>query len=188
MDQKTARKSSSLTGTLKVATLPNCLSFFRLLLAPALLFPPFRFAAIILACLSDILDGFFARLLKQESAFGAIIDPLADKVFVLSALALFFYEGSLSFVALAAFLSRDLSLLFFFGLLLLQNRWKNYQIRAFFCGKVATSLQFVVLAFLSLEIPVPALLIWALFVVGGLSFVELVMRDRQTPVPVATQK
>lgn len=38
-----------------------------------------------LACLTDYLDGFFARKLKQISNFGIIMDPIADKILVLGA-------------------------------------------------------------------------------------------------------
>lgn len=37
-------------------------------------------------CFTDLLDGFIARMMKTESKFGKILDPLADKIFSLSIL------------------------------------------------------------------------------------------------------
>ena len=39
-----------------------------------------------IACISDFLDGWLARHLKEESAFGAFLDPVADKLMVAAVL------------------------------------------------------------------------------------------------------
>lgn len=71
-------------------TLPNALTFLRILLAPLvviLLWKTYWAAAAILfllASLTDWLDGFLARRLKQTSSLGQILDPLADKVLLMS--------------------------------------------------------------------------------------------------------
>ena len=36
--------------------------------------------------MTDLLDGFLARVLNQRTKFGEILDPIADKVLVLAAL------------------------------------------------------------------------------------------------------
>ena len=65
---------------------PNFISFFRLVSVVPLCYyifeNKFEVAAIIffLAGVSDFFDGYFARKLGQESQFGAILDPIADKV------------------------------------------------------------------------------------------------------------
>ena len=41
-----------------------------------------------IACISDFLDGWLARHLKEESAFGAFLDPVADKLMVAAVLTL----------------------------------------------------------------------------------------------------
>lgn len=78
-------------------TLPNTLTVIRLAAAPAfaLSFVVFDrpFADLvavflfIFAALTDFFDGYFARLWKQESRFGAMLDPIADKAMVITALA-----------------------------------------------------------------------------------------------------
>lgn len=76
--------------------IPNILTVMRLIAAPgvAILFLYFQrpvadwFALVlfITAALTDFLDGYLARLWKQESKFGAMLDPIADKAMVIIAL------------------------------------------------------------------------------------------------------
>lgn len=77
--------------------LPNILTVTRLAAAPALALafvvfprPTADMVAVILfifAALTDFFDGYFARLWRQESRFGAMLDPIADKAMVVTALA-----------------------------------------------------------------------------------------------------
>ncbi len=45
-----------------------------------------------IAAFSDLLDGFLARLLHQESAFGRFLDPVADKLMVATALVFMLWQ------------------------------------------------------------------------------------------------
>ena len=79
---------------------PNSLTLLRILLIPVfigILYAPDAWltmheknllATIIfaLAAITDWLDGYFARILNQSSAFGAFLDPVADKLMVAAAL------------------------------------------------------------------------------------------------------
>src|SRR3989344_4930872 len=53
-----------------------------------------------LVILTDVIDGYIARKNRIASKFGALIDPLADKVFVISALLLFFYLNKITLLEL----------------------------------------------------------------------------------------
>ncbi|MEY4697480.1 MAG: CDP-diacylglycerol--glycerol-3-phosphate 3-phosphatidyltransferase [Pseudomonadota bacterium] len=76
--------------------LPNILTVLRLLAAPgvAIMFLYFHrpwadwfaLTLFITAALTDWFDGYLARLWKQESKFGAMLDPIADKAMVVIAL------------------------------------------------------------------------------------------------------
>jgi CDP-diacylglycerol--glycerol-3-phosphate 3-phosphatidyltransferase/cardiolipin synthase len=82
--------------------IPNLLTWLRILLIPLLVsiyyFPAtwlddhqrnvLATAVFALAAITDWLDGYLARLLKQASAFGAFLDPVADKLMVCAALIL----------------------------------------------------------------------------------------------------
>ncbi|PCJ32641.1 MAG: CDP-diacylglycerol--glycerol-3-phosphate 3-phosphatidyltransferase [Gammaproteobacteria bacterium] len=81
--------------------LPNILSLLRIALIPVLIgcyFLPFESAAVwatiifAIASLTDWLDGYLARKWDQTSAFGAFIDPVADKLIVSIALLLVLYK------------------------------------------------------------------------------------------------
>ena len=77
-------------------TLPNLLTLLRLFAAPGvvLMFLYFTrpwadwFALVLFvgAAITDFLDGYLARAWKQESKFGAMLDPIADKAMVVIAL------------------------------------------------------------------------------------------------------
>ncbi len=77
--------------------LPNILTVLRLIAAPmlAVMFLYFNrpfadwfaLGLFILASLTDFIDGYLARAWKQESKFGAMLDPIADKAMVVIALA-----------------------------------------------------------------------------------------------------
>lgn len=76
-------------------TLPNLLTFARIALVPVVvtLFyfdkPLSNWIAagiFIVACVTDYLDGYFARALKQTTQFGSFLDPVADKLLVAATL------------------------------------------------------------------------------------------------------
>ncbi len=77
-------------------TIPNILTFLRLLAAPgvAVMFLYFHRPAadwfaltlFVFAAITDYFDGYLARLWKQESKFGAMLDPIADKAMVVIAI------------------------------------------------------------------------------------------------------
>jgi CDP-diacylglycerol--glycerol-3-phosphate 3-phosphatidyltransferase len=77
-------------------TIPNTLTVLRLLAAPgvAVMFLYFHrpwadwfaLTLFVSAAVTDFFDGYLARLWKQESAFGAMLDPIADKAMVVIAL------------------------------------------------------------------------------------------------------
>ncbi|MFQ3288256.1 MAG: CDP-diacylglycerol--glycerol-3-phosphate 3-phosphatidyltransferase [Alteromonadaceae bacterium] len=76
-------------------TIPNQITVFRIILIPIFIIVFYlpvswnHFGAFVvfwLASVSDALDGYLARKLNQTSAFGAFIDPVADKLMVVTAL------------------------------------------------------------------------------------------------------
>ena len=77
--------------------IPNLLTGLRILLIPVFILffylpiPHANLAATLvfgLAALTDWFDGYLARRLKETSAFGAFLDPVADKLMVVTALVL----------------------------------------------------------------------------------------------------
>jgi len=77
--------------------IPNTITTFRIVLIPvfiAVFYLPYSWAPALatfifwFAAITDWFDGYLARKLNQQSALGAFIDPLADKLMVISALLL----------------------------------------------------------------------------------------------------
>ncbi len=72
-------------------TLPNLLSVLRLGLVPVFIIavvngrPVSALAIMALAGLTDALDGFIARYLRQQSLLGSYLDPIADKLLMTAA-------------------------------------------------------------------------------------------------------
>jgi len=76
---------------------PNVLTLLRIVLIPVFVvsyYLPWKYAGalatafFLLAAITDWLDGYLARKLNQSSAFGAFLDPVADKLMVAAALIL----------------------------------------------------------------------------------------------------
>ena len=83
----------STDGVDRVATVPNLLSFLRLLGVPVFLWlilvPHADLAAVILLAISgatDYLDGWVARRWHQQSRLGELLDPTADRLYIFATL------------------------------------------------------------------------------------------------------
>lgn len=75
----------------RILTIPNALSFVRLLLVPVFLwlvlgpkYDELALAVLMISGITDYLDGKLARRLNQTSKIGAILDPVADRFFILA--------------------------------------------------------------------------------------------------------
>src|SRR5579863_8478989 len=96
-------------------SLSNSLSFLRAPLAFLFLTesPALRVTAILLAMLTDCIDGYLARRRLTVTKFGAILDPAMDKFFVFFALTILLFEGQLHIWQAIAMVSRDFFLIAF---------------------------------------------------------------------------
>ena len=83
---------------------PNYLTIGRIIIVPVFVFafylPGFYgdvipFALFIIASFTDFLDGLLARIYKEESKLGELLDPIADKIIVATALILLVMEGTI---------------------------------------------------------------------------------------------
>jgi len=156
------------TQTLRHA-IPNSCSLARMILGVAFPFvpPEWRLWLIIAAAITDFLDGFLARLLHAESELGRMLDPIADKVFVLILVGTLIAEGTLhSFWALGI-AARDLAVILGVLLVVLQRRWQTTrEMRPSWLGKCTTAGQFAVLLVLVVWGTAP---VWSLMLTTLLS-------------------
>jgi cardiolipin synthase (CMP-forming) len=93
-----------------VNIVPNLLALTRLALGITFPLIPakWRLAALLTAVVTEFLDGQVARLLHASSTSGRILDPVADKLFVVSVLATLLADGSVSLWQLILVMSRDI--------------------------------------------------------------------------------
>ena len=84
--------------------IPNILTIGRIILVPVFILTFYLpgvlgdwipFFIFVLASFTDFLDGLLARLYKEESKLGELLDPVADKIIVASALVLLVMEGTI---------------------------------------------------------------------------------------------
>jgi CDP-diacylglycerol--glycerol-3-phosphate 3-phosphatidyltransferase len=109
-------------------TLPNILTFFRILITPVFIvclfedFPNAHLWALslfIVASITDAYDGYYARKNDMVTDTGRFLDPLADKILVSSAFISFAIMGLIEFWMVAIILFRDL---FVTGLRIIMTR------------------------------------------------------------------
>lgn len=163
---------------MQASMLPNLISALRIPLAFLFLssHPLVRIFAILMAMVTDVLDGFLARKLSAVSRLGTFIDPLADKVFVIFAFFILLQETPIETWKIASIFSRDIALLVFTSYLFLSGKIWIYESKAIFFGKIATSLQLLTLLILCLGYPVPVEVFYLFTGVGVLAFCELMRR------------
>ena len=92
--------------------IPNILTIGRIIIVPIFVLTFFipgffgdliPFFLFVLASFTDYLDGLLARLFKEESKLGELLDPIADKILVSAALVLLIMNGTVkSFEVIAA--------------------------------------------------------------------------------------
>jgi CDP-diacylglycerol--glycerol-3-phosphate 3-phosphatidyltransferase/cardiolipin synthase len=128
--------------------IPNTLSSFRLLLS--LLFPLVPESAWIWLIIggggSDALDGWIARRWHVQSKTGAILDAVADKIFILSALLTIAAHGKFSLFVIPLLLARDLLVAGTAMYAASIKEWSAFhRMDVRWSGKLATTAQFFLL-------------------------------------------
>ena len=134
---------------------PNQISSVRVLLTPVIfyliLYPitdPFVQTYItgslfLMVCLSDFLDGYLARKFKQESILGKILDPLADKMLIMTGFVGLLAIGQMNAWAVFIILSREFLVTGIRVILATQN----LSITSSFIGKTKTVVQMFAIGF-----------------------------------------
>lgn len=125
--------------------IPNTLTFLRFLLVPVFLFlvinDRLHFATFvfILAGLTDALDGYIARNFRQRTDLGAIMDPLADKALLVTALISLAAKGYLFIWFCVLAVARDIIMVL--TVLALKRAGKKVVISPTIYGKLTTVFQ-----------------------------------------------
>ncbi len=155
-------------------TLPNTVSLSRVVLALAFVLvsePWDRIALIAVAGFTDFIDGWLARHEKSESATGALLDPLADRVFVFVAISTYLVEGLLTTGQYFIFLTRDLATAAGFIVAKIIPALRPAVFRARMLGKIVTVVQLITLM---VTIVMPELTQFLILCIGIISAASIV--------------
>jgi cardiolipin synthase (CMP-forming) len=131
--------------------IPNIFTFIRILLSPVIVWQMYcrnwnwAFGLFVVGAMTDLLDGYLARLFDIQTNLGRMLDPIADKIFLISS---FF---SLSFISTPSFhipfwfvyllLFREFVLLF--GCALLFMLKSDFEVQPIMWGKLTTVFQII---------------------------------------------
>lgn len=175
------RRQRSIAGAMKRANslnIPNLITVARILMVPLIVWTIIAgemmvaFTLFVVAGLSDAIDGFFAKNFGMASALGALLDPLADKVLLVSIYVALGISGALPTWLVILVVSRDLMIVGAFILSWLVD--KPVSVRPFMISKLNTVFQIVlaglVLAMLGLAFNPGWLLDVIIAIVAGLTF------------------
>lgn len=131
-------------------TIPNLITIGRFLLVPLVVYALLEgqaglaFAGFLIAGASDGVDGFIARHFNQRTELGAYLDPIADKVLLVSVFIVLGYLGQLPLWLVIAAVSRDA--LIISGVLFANLMGRPVEMRPLMVSKANTAVQIVLAA------------------------------------------
>ncbi|WP_281886995.1 CDP-alcohol phosphatidyltransferase family protein [Agromyces rhizosphaerae] len=143
----------------RVWTIPNVLSMLRLALVPvflALIIAGMDIAALVVlvvASLSDLLDGYLARRLGQVTRLGQLLDPAADRLYIFAALLGLAFRDLVPWWIVAVIIARDVGIVVL-GIVLANHGYGPLPVHML--GKVATFALFFGLPVILLGVAFPA--------------------------------
>ncbi len=166
-------------SVLTVFNIPNTITITRIVIIPvfitAIIYSKYNYALylFIVAAVTDMLDGLFARMTNQKTVLGTFLDPLADKFLLVSSFIVFsVYDWIPKWIAVTV-ISRDLIVVI--GWLLLYLITHNSNVEPVFLGKIAIASQLVVLAYVLLSVNseiFPVIPDFFLFLTAGVTIIS----------------
>lgn len=128
-------------------TIPNIITMIRILLTPIFVIYLINdqlltgLVILVICGVSDGLDGFIARVFKQKSRLGSYLDPLADKIILVSAFVALSIRGFLPSWLSVTVISRDVLILI--GVIILYLTEVDLNIKPAISSKITTCFQFI---------------------------------------------
>ena len=128
--------------------LPNYITLTRIILIPFFInlmiygYYGAALAVFVVACVTDALDGMIARLTKSQTELGAFLDPMADKLLIVSAFLTLVLLRMLPIWLVIIVVSRDVILVL--GSAVIYFLGQEFKSRPSLIGKATTVLQLVV--------------------------------------------
>ncbi|MET0483102.1 MAG: CDP-alcohol phosphatidyltransferase family protein [Aestuariivirgaceae bacterium] len=158
-------------------SVPNLLTIARILMVPLLIWLiisgnfRFAFAIFVVAGITDAVDGFIAKNYDSVTELGAYLDPLADKLLLVSIYVALGLQGFLPDWLVILVVSRDVMIV---GAVILS--WlvdKPVRMQPLFLSKANTTVQITlaaaIIGALAFAEPHPVLILWGSIIVGFLT-------------------
>lgn len=156
---------------------PNLISLSRIILTAVFAFYilhkeiDIAFVAFVIAAITDFLDGRIARFLKVESVFGSILDPLADKCFMITSYFVLGWLEVIPPILSAIVIFRDIAILLVVCLCKFLSI--HLEFKPLFSSKLNTTIQLIyviiILACWSFSVDVPSIILYGCALVVGVS-------------------
>ena len=189
-------------GGTRIWTIPNVLSMLRLALVPVFLafivIGDYVAALVVLviASLTDLLDGYLARTLGQVTRLGQLLDPAADRLYIFAALVGLAANGLVPWWIVVVIVARDVFLLIL-GIVLANHGYGPLPVHQL--GKVATFALFFGLPVIMLGLAFPtvqplsepigwAITLWGAFLYWWAGIIYAIETARVVRLPLATDE
>ncbi len=136
--------------------IPNIISVLRIVLVIPIMIAfwnedyPLAFVLILIAGISDGIDGFLARFFNWRSRLGAILDPLADKILLICLFVVFAIKGLLPLWLMYLVVGRDIIILL--GGFIYNFFIEKIEISPLFISKINTTLQIALVLLVALKL------------------------------------
>ena len=137
--------------------LPNFITLIRLFMVPLVVWlillheQLLAFSLFLVASISDALDGFLARVLKERTTLGAYLDPIADKALLVGVYAALGHEHLIPLWVVILVIFRDV--LIIGGILLLSMMSKAYEMTPHLISKINTTVQLIYVIYVLMPLP-----------------------------------
>ncbi len=189
--------------------LPNKITLLRIILIPVFVLayyvPLFGFNNIIttaiffIAGVTDYIDGYLARKLEMQTAFGAFLDPVADKLMVSVALVMLVssHPGPLLAIAAAVIIGREITISALREWM--ANVGDGTKVAVSIIGKFKTAAQMLAIGFMLYEKPIgdfqpmivgyillymaAALTLWSMFIYLQAAWPSLINENKDDSTP-----
>jgi cardiolipin synthase len=131
--------------------IPNFLTLVRIVLVPVVVIFLIQGAflkaliVLIISGITDALDGFLARILRQQTVLGAYLDPIADKALLISCFVTLSVKGIIPGWLTVIVISRDVVILVGIAILTLMS--VPFEVRPALVSKITTGLQLFTVLF-----------------------------------------
>jgi cardiolipin synthase (CMP-forming) len=162
-----------------VLNLPNTLTIARILIIPvfitSIIYKRYDYSLylFIIAALTDLFDGLFARLKNQKTALGTFLDPLADKFLLVTVFIILTVYGWIPKWLTITVISRDIIIVT--GWLLLYLVMGISKVEPSLLGKTTIWIQSMLIAYILFDINLPFLPdipSWIFLVAAGITIIS----------------